>query len=102
MFSSSKSITSLHDFDKRFVENFVYESKNVKSDVYITTIDRRVNAKSVLGLLSLSIKRDDVIRIDILSSDSDYVRIEATVLTGTTSYGFSTFSGDLCRFQFQK
>ena len=26
--------------------------------------------------------------------DSDYVRIEATVLTGTTSYGFSTFSGD--------
>ena len=25
---------------------------------------------------------------------SDYVRIEATVLTGTTSYGFSTFSGD--------
>lgn len=70
MFSSSKSITSLHDFDKRFVENFVYELKNVKSDVYITTIDRRVNAKSVLGLLSLSVKQDDVIRIDILSSES--------------------------------
>ena len=70
MFSSSKSITTLHNFDKRFVENFVYELKNVKSDVYITTIDRRVNAKSVLGLLSLSIKQDDVIRIDVLSSES--------------------------------
>lgn len=70
MFSSSKSITSPHNFDKRFVENFVYELKNVKSDVYITTIDRRVNAKSVLGLLSLSVKQDDVIRIDILSSES--------------------------------
>ena len=70
MFSSSKSITTLHNFDKRFVENFVYELKNVKSDVYITTIDRRVNAKSVLGLLSLSIRKDDVIRIDCLSSES--------------------------------
>lgn len=70
MFSSSKSITTLHNFDKRFVENFVYELKNVKSDVYITTIDRRVNAKSVLGLLSLAIKQDDVIRIDVLSSES--------------------------------
>ena len=70
MFSSSKSITTLHNFDKRFVENFVYELKNVKSDVYITTIDRRVNAKSVLGLLSLAIKQYDVIRIDVLSSES--------------------------------
>lgn len=70
MFSSSKSIVTLHNFDKRFVENFVYELKNVKSDVYITTIDRRVNAKSVLGLLSLSIRKDDVIRIDCLSSES--------------------------------
>ena len=70
MFSSSKSIANLHNFDKRFVENFVYELKNVKSDVYITTIDRRVNAKSVLGLLSLAIKQYDVIRIDVLSSES--------------------------------
>ena len=70
MFSSSKSIATLHNFDKRFVENFVYELKNVKSDVYITTIDRRVNAKSVLGLLSLAIKQYDVIRIDVLSSES--------------------------------
>ena len=56
MFSSEKSITVYHDFDKRFVENFVYELRKVNSDVNISNIDRRANAKSVLGLLSLEIK----------------------------------------------
>lgn len=70
MFSLSKSIISNCDFDKRFVSNLVEYLNKINSNVCITTIDRRVNAKSVLGLLSLSIKRDDVIRIDILSSDS--------------------------------
>lgn len=70
MFSSSKSITSPHNFDKRFVSNLVEYLNKINSNVNITTIDRRVNAKSVLGLLSLAIKQDDVIRIDILSSES--------------------------------
>lgn len=70
MFSSSKSITSPHDFDQRFVSNLVQMLNKINSNINITTIDRRVNAKSVLGLLSLSIKQDDVIRIDILSSES--------------------------------
>ena len=70
MFSSSKSIISNCDFDKRFVSNLVEYLSKINSNVCITTIDRRVNAKSVLGLLSLAIKKDDVIRIDVLSSES--------------------------------
>lgn len=67
MFSSQKGVVVKKDFTERFVKNFVHELKNIKSDVYITTIERRVNAKSVLGLLSLNIKKHDVIRIDIIS-----------------------------------
>ena len=70
MFSSSKSIVVMHNFDKRFTNNFVELLNKINSDINISNIDRRVNAKSVLGLLSLAIKKDDVIRIDILSSES--------------------------------
>lgn len=70
MFSSSKSIIARHDFTKRFVENFVYELNKINSDVSISNIERCANAKSVLGLLSLVIKEDDIIRIDIHSGES--------------------------------
>ena len=70
MFSSSKSITVNYDFNKRFVSNLVELLNKINSNINIANIDRRVNAKSVLGLLSLSIKQDDVIRIDVLSSES--------------------------------
>ena len=70
MFSSSKSITAKQDFDKRFTSNLVEYLSKINSNVCITTIDRRVNAKSILGLLSLAIKKDDIIRIDVLSSES--------------------------------
>ena len=70
MFSSSKSITINYDFNKRFVSNLVELLNKINSNINIANIDRRVNAKSVLGLLSLSIKQDDVIRIDVLSSES--------------------------------
>ena len=70
MFSSSKSITVNYDFNKRFVSNLVELLNKINSNINIANIDRRVNAKSVLGLLSLAIKKDDVIRIDVLSSES--------------------------------
>lgn len=70
MFSSSKSITVNYDFNKRFVSNLVELLNKINSNINIANIDRRVNAKSVLGLLSLSIKQDEIIRIDVLSSES--------------------------------
>ena len=75
MFSSSKSIIfnrsfDNYDYEKKFMSNFVFALSKINSDISISNIDRRVNAKSVLGLLSLSIKQDDVIRIDVLSSES--------------------------------
>ena len=61
MFSSSEIITADKDFSERFVKNFVEKIKNIRPLVYIETTnkDRRVNAKSVLGILSLQIKKGD-------------------------------------------
>jgi len=75
MFSSSKSIIfnrsfDNYDYEKKFMSNFVFALSKINSDISISNIDRRVNAKSVLGLLSLAIKKDDVIRIDCFSSES--------------------------------
>lgn len=70
MFTSEKSITVKRDFTERFIKNFVFALSKINSDVNISNVDRRVNAKSILGLLSLNIKKNDVIRIDIHSSES--------------------------------
>ena len=65
MFSSSKSITVNYDFNKRFVSNLVELLNKINSNINIANIDRRVNAKSILGLLSLAIKKNDVKLSDI-------------------------------------
>ena len=70
MFTSEKSITVGYDFDMRFVKNFVHILNKIDSTVNISNIDRRANAKSVLGLLSLKIKKKDIIRVDIHSGIS--------------------------------
>lgn len=70
MFSSSKSITVKRNFTERFVKNFVYELGKINSDVSISNIERCANAKSSLGLLSLAIKKDNIIRVDIHSGES--------------------------------
>ena len=48
MFSSSKSITSPHDFKINFVELL----NKINSNVCISTIDRRINAKSALEIFN--------------------------------------------------
>ena len=54
----------------RPAKNFVFVLGKINSDVNISNVDRRVNAKSILGLLSLNIKKDSDIRIDIHSGES--------------------------------
>lgn len=42
---------------------FVGEASKFKSDVFIEVNDKRVNAKSILGLLTLGIGKDTIIKI---------------------------------------
>lgn len=38
----------------------------IKSEIYLHIEDRRVNAKSILGLLSLNIRKGDILGFDVI------------------------------------
>lgn len=52
-----------HDFDSRYIKNFVSKIIGVRSDVYFAKDNRKINAKSIIGLISLNIAKDDEIVI---------------------------------------
>ena len=48
---------------------FIQKAKNYKSSVWIENSDRRANAKSLLGVLSLGISKGDTVSIIADGSD---------------------------------
>ena len=67
MFVVEICLTSPTDFNSKFVRNFTQHITTLKSDLYISNIDKHVNAKSILGLLSADIKKDEIIKIQIMN-----------------------------------
>lgn len=68
MFVVEICLTSPTDFNSKFVRNFTQHITTLKSDLYISNIDKHVNAKSILGLLSADIKKDEIIKIQSQAS----------------------------------
>lgn len=65
------TIKSLKDINSREAVALAQSLTPVSSEIYLYVDDRRVNAKSILGLLSLSIKKDDILNFDIID-DNEY------------------------------
>ena len=59
----SLKINSERDINSRQASNFVYNSSALHSDIWITKSDRRINAKSILGVLSINIQKGDLIEL---------------------------------------
>lgn len=70
MFIAETTMTAPVDFASRFVGNFTQNIVALKSSPYISTIDKNINAKSILGLLSADIRKGDIIRIQTISNAS--------------------------------
>ena len=51
--------------------SFVQTANRFSAEIYLTKGERRVNAKSIMGLLSLAIARGEVIDLTATGSDSD-------------------------------
>lgn len=51
--------------------SFVQTANRFSAEIYLTKGERRVNAKSIMGLLSLAIARGEVIDLNATGSDSD-------------------------------
>lgn len=62
-------------FVGRNLYNFVYFSRNIQSQIYITKNGRTVNGKSILGLLSLDIKEKDIVSISCDGQKSEFISI---------------------------
>lgn len=83
MFKSELQITIDKQLTGRLVHQIVYYISELKSDVYISNAEgRSVNAKSIIGVLSLGIKTNDTITINVYSnlsqknSDTDINKIK--------------------------
>lgn len=83
MFKSELQITIDKQLTGRLVHQIVYYISELKSDVYISnTKGRSVNAKSIIGVLSLGIKTNDIVTINVYNnisqkdSDTDINKIK--------------------------
>ena len=64
-----RSVTLTQDINGRQASNFVYAITSKRYNVWFVVGDRRVNAKSILGILSANLKKDDNISIIIDCDD---------------------------------
>lgn len=70
MFMIKRTITANKDITPRFAKNFVAEVVHIKSNVYFIMGNREINAKSILGIISINIMNGDKFDICIDSSVS--------------------------------
>lgn len=68
MFIAEKVISAPCDFNSRFVANLVQSMVGMKSTPYIATLEKNVNAKSILGLLSADIKKGNDICVQVIDN----------------------------------
>lgn len=67
MFTIKKTITANKDISPRFAKNFVAEITHLKSNVYFIMDNREINAKSILGIVSINIMSGDTFDIVVHS-----------------------------------
>lgn len=70
MFTAKRTITANKDITPRFAKNFVAETTHIKSNVYFIMGDREINAKSILGIISINIMNGDEFEVRVDSSVS--------------------------------
>ena len=70
MFTAKRTITANKDITPRFIKNFVANITNIKSNLYFVVDGREINAKSILGIISVNIKNGDEFEVYINNSIS--------------------------------
>lgn len=59
MFTAKRTITANKDITPRLAKNLVAEVTHIKSNVYFIIGNREINAKSILGIISINIMNGD-------------------------------------------
>lgn len=66
-------INSERDINSRQASNFVYNISALHSDIWITKNDRHINAKSILGVLSINIQKGDLIELSFSEENKNEI-----------------------------
>ncbi len=69
----SLKINSERAINSRQASNFVYNISALHSDIWITKNDRRINAKSILGVLSINIQKGDLIELSFSEENKNEI-----------------------------
>ncbi len=64
----------------RDIQHMVYKIQQLKSSIYFTTLDRNVNAKSLIGVLSLDLKKNTRLRVNVYNDDKELAESEHRTL----------------------
>lgn len=70
MFIFEKMIKINDNLHSRTAGNFVFAISKLKSDIFFEKDDRSINAKSILGILSLSLRQYDTINVKVVNNNS--------------------------------
>ena len=69
----SLKINSERTINSRQASNFVYNVSALHSNIWITKNDRRINAKSILGVLSINIQKGDLIELSFSEENKNEI-----------------------------
>ena len=87
MYSKTAAVKNQVGLHARPATFFIQKANEFKSNIWVEKDERRVNAKSLLGVLSMGITRD--MEITIIASGSDEqeaVEALAELITNPTNY----------------
>lgn len=64
-----ESIIIPFDISGRSIHKLVYFTQGLQSSVYIAAHGRTINCKSIIGVISLGLKRGDSIQVSVVNDD---------------------------------
>lgn len=59
------------DFEARPIANLVQVANKYNSQIYLEVDDKRVNAKSIMGMMSLALMNGDTVVLDVQGEDEE-------------------------------
>ncbi|MCI5872485.1 MAG: HPr family phosphocarrier protein [Clostridiales bacterium] len=59
------------EFEARPIANLVQEANKYTSQIYLEVDEKRVNAKSIMGMMSLALMNGDTVVLDVQGEDEE-------------------------------
>lgn len=59
------------EFEARPIANLVQVANKYTSQIYLEVDERRVNAKSIMGMMSLALMNGDTVMLDVQGEDEE-------------------------------